>query len=97
MKETSTQSDLNAGRIARIHNALSDAFNPIELQITDDSHLHAGHAGAKDGLGHFSLRIVAAAFANQPRVRCHQMIYAALGDMMKTDIHALSIQASATP
>jgi len=82
-------------RSAMIETLLSDAFSPDELLVKDQSHLHAGHAGAKDGRGHFEVIIVADAFQDRSRIDCHRMIYAALGELMTTDIHALSIRASA--
>lgn len=84
---------MNEQRVRRIEQILMDAFEPSELRIKDQSHLHAGHAGARDGLGHFDVFIVSEAFRDVSRVRRHQMIYAALGDMMQTDIHALAIRA----
>jgi len=83
------------GRCSKIEAMLSKAFSPDELLVKDQSHLHAGHAGAADGRGHFEVRIVAGAFRNCSRIACHRLIYAALGDLMTTDIHALSIRASA--
>lgn len=83
----------NADRIARMKALLREAFTPSELHITDDSHQHAGHAGAQTGKGHFSLRIRGAAFTGMRPVAAHRAIYAALGDMMQTDIHALAIDA----
>lgn len=74
---------------------LTNAFSPDELLVKDQSHLHAGHAGASDGRGHFDVTIVADAFEGCGRVECHRLIYAALGEMMSSDIHALSIHASA--
>ena len=81
-------------RVARIEVLLGEAFSPTHLQVKDQSHLHAGHAGAQDGLGHFDVTIVAAAFAGKRPLERHRMVYDALGDMMETDIHALSIHAS---
>lgn len=66
---------------------------PLQLQIRDDSHLHAGHAGARDGRGHFSVRIVSRAFEGMTPLARHRAVYAALGTLMQTDIHALSIDA----
>jgi BolA protein len=63
--------------------------------VTDDSHLHAGHEGARDGRGHFSVRITSAAFMGKAPLARHRAIYAALGDMMVEDIHALAIEAQA--
>lgn len=65
---------------------------PTLIEIGDDSALHAGHAGARGG-GHFRLHIVADAFAGKNTVARHRLIYAALGDMMTHDIHALAIRA----
>jgi len=82
-------------RLERIREALDAAFQPTHLLVNDDSHLHAGHAGARDGRGHFSVEITSAAFTGRPSLARHRAVYAALGDMMTTDIHALSIQALA--
>jgi BolA protein len=70
-------------------------LEPLQIEIIDESHKHAGHAGARDGGGHYVLRIVSARFAGKNTVARHRMIYSALGDMMKREIHALTIQASA--
>lgn len=80
-------------RVAAIRDALEAAFSPSELEIRDDSHRHAGHAGAKDGRGHFDVRIVSKAFTGMTPLARHRAVYAALGDLMTTDIHALSIRA----
>ena len=69
------------------------ALAPTQLELIDDSALHAGHAGARAGGKHFRLTIVAAAFAGKNTVARHRMIYDALGDLMHRDIHALAIQA----
>ncbi len=66
---------------------------PVKVELIDDSALHAGHAGARSGGGHYRLSIVSAAFAGKNTVARHRMIYAALGDMMRKEIHALAIQA----
>lgn len=87
---------VNADRVERIRLALEDALAPRLLEIRDDSHRHAGHAGARDGRGHFHVRIVSAAFAGMTPVARHRAVYAAVGELMRTDIHALSIEA-ATP
>ncbi|HEY0179982.1 MAG TPA: BolA family protein [Dokdonella sp.] len=83
------------GRIARIRARLEAALAPDELAIEDESHRHAGHAGARDGRGHFRVRIVSAAFRAQAPLARHRAVYAALGDLMQTDIHALAIDARA--
>lgn len=82
-------------RVERIRAALQSALAPLRLEIEDQSHLHAGHAGARTGRGHFHVSIVAAAFAGQSPLACHRLVYAALGSLMDTDIHALSISARA--
>ena len=64
-----------------------------QIDVIDDSHLHAGHAGARDGRGHFRVRIVAKDFEGLRPIQRHQLVYRSLGDMMQTDIHALSIAA----
>lgn len=85
--------DLAGSRVNRIRELLTRELAPQQLVIEDDSHKHAGHAGARDGRGHFSVRIVAGAFAGLPLLARHRRVYAALGDMLQTDIHALAIEA----
>jgi BolA protein len=68
-------------------------LNPTALEIIDESRKHAGHAGARDGGGHYVLHIVSAQFAGNNTVARHRMIYSALGELMKREIHALTIQA----
>ncbi|MEO6138186.1 MAG: BolA family protein [Luteimonas sp.] len=76
---------------------LTAAFAPESLLVTDDSHRHVGHAGARDGRGHFTVEIVSDAFAGMAPLARHRAIYAALGEMMTTDIHALSMRANTPP
>ncbi|WP_411851491.1 BolA family protein [Stenotrophomonas sp. LGBM10] len=83
----------NAERVERIRAALQAAFAPEQLVVEDDSHRHAGHAGARDGRGHFNVQVVSAAFAGMAPLARHRAVYAAVGTMMETDIHALSIDA----
>jgi len=80
-------------RAILIENRLREAFAPRKIEVRDDSRLHAGHEGAKSGGGHFAVTIVSPQFQGKNAVQRHQMIYRALGDMMKKDIHALSIRA----
>jgi len=80
-------------RVAAIRDALDGAFAPTSLEVRDDSQRHAGHAGARDGRGHFVVTIVSAAFTGMSPLARHRAIYAALDGLMATDIHALSIQA----
>ena len=88
---------MSATRAQRLRACLEAQFSPLELLIEDESHLHAGHAGAKDGQSHFRIKIVAAAFVGLSAVARHRMVYAAVGDLMKTDIHALAIEALPPP
>lgn len=69
------------------------SLSPTVLSIQDESHKHAGHAGAQDGRGHFKLLIVSEQFTGLSMLKRHQLVYQALAELLKTDIHALSIQA----
>ena len=80
-------------RQRQIQERLISAFDPVDLLIKDQSHLHAGHAGAKEGKGHYDIRIVSRKFTGNSAVQRHRQVYEALGDLMETDIHALKIQA----
>lgn len=82
-------------RALQIRRRLEAEFAPLELLIKDQSHLHAGHEGAKDGRGHFDVKIVSQAFEGQSRLQRHQSVYSALGDLLQSDIHALRIKALA--
>lgn len=82
-------------RVAEIRRRLEAAFRPVALDVIDDSHKHAGHEGARDGRGHFRVQISAEAFRGKPPLAQHRAIYAALGELMTTDIHALAIQSGA--
>jgi BolA family transcriptional regulator, general stress-responsive regulator len=66
---------------------------PTHIEIVDDSAKHAGHAGARDGGGHYNLTIESAQFAGKSTLARHRLIYAALGDLMQREIHALAIDA----
>lgn len=85
----------NAERVERIRRALDAALAPLELEVGDDSHLHAGHAGAASGGGHFSVRVVSERFEGLRLVMRHRLVYDAVQAMMHTDIHALAITANA--
>jgi len=82
-------------RVTTIRNRLEDALAPTELVVKDQSHLHAGHEGAKEGKGHFEVTIVSDKFDNANRIARHRLVYDALGSFMETDIHALRINAFA--
>lgn len=78
----------------RLRQLLTQAFSPAHLAITDDSHRHAGHAGARpEGETHFRVTIVAEAFVGESRVARQRRVFAALEDLMETRIHALQIKA----
>jgi len=84
-----------SNRIEQMRTRLQRELAPQVLDIVDESHKHVGHAGARDGRGHFRARIVAAAFSGLPLIRRHQLVYAALGELMQTDIHALALDTRA--
>jgi len=83
-----------SSRVAKIRAALQ-ALAPTTLVIVDESHRHAGHEGARDGRGHFAIEIVSPVFAGLAPLARHRRVYEAVGELMQTDIHALSIKASA--
>lgn len=87
-------SDGAVGRI--IAEKLTEAFAPVEIEVTDESHLHAGHAGARpQGETHFRVKVVAEAFAGRPPVQRHRMINEVLADELAGPVHALAIKADA--
>lgn len=86
---------MSEDRQALIRKELERQFQPTELLIKDQSHLHAGHAGARDGKGHFDVTIVSPAFSGVNRLQRHRMVYDALSKLIETDIHALRIKAFA--
>ena len=80
-------------RVAAIRAALATALAPQSLKVEDESHRHAGHEGARDGRGHFRVDVISEAFVGMNPTARHRAVYAAVGDLMVTDIHALSIRA----
>lgn len=82
-------------RVEMIRERLEAVFAPGDLEIIDESHLHAGHSG-HGGAGHFQVRIVSDKFNGQATLARHRMVYLALDDIMRTEIHALSIKAIAS-
>jgi BolA protein len=88
-------SEVNQTRIEQIRAALEAALSTDSLEITDESHLHAGHAGARSGKGHFHVKIVASEFAGLTLVKRHRLVYNAVGELMDREIHALGIEAIA--
>lgn len=85
---------MNQDRIHEIRKRIDASLEPVSLEIIDESHKHAGHAGAKDGRGHFLVRVTSEKFEGLRPLQRHRLVYAAVGDLMETDIHALSIEAS---
>lgn len=83
----------NTDRVAMIRQRLQQTLNPEAIEIEDDSHKHAGHAGARSGGGHFNVRVVSQQFEGKNLLERHRMVYAAMGDAMQNEIHALSIVA----
>ena len=80
-------------RAQRIVSELQRELHTDRVELIDDSHLHAGHAGARDGRGHFRVRVISPDFAGLRPLQRHQLVYRSLGELMQTDIHALSIIA----
>lgn len=78
--------------VDEIRRRLTEALAPVELDVVDEGHKHASHANA--GKGHFHVRIVSAAFAGQPPLKRHRLVYAPLQGLMDRGIHALSIDAT---
>jgi len=81
-------------RVMMIRESLEKTFSPSSLEIIDDSHMHAGHASA-GGAGHFTVKITAEAFVGKMPLQRHRMIFAALDELMQSEIHALTIEANA--
>jgi Stress-induced morphogen (activity unknown) len=80
-------------RVTMIKERLEKALSTTRIAVIDESHLHTGHAGAKSGGGHFSVTIVSDKFTGQSMIQRHRMVYLAVDDLMRTEIHALSIKA----
>ena len=84
---------MSKNRIDMIRQCLQTALAPQSLEIIDDSDKHAGHSSA-GGMGHFTVNICAAAFEGKSLLQRHRLVYDAMGDLMQTEVHALSIHAS---
>jgi len=80
-------------RLELIRDRLQRALAPTRLEVEDESHLHRGHPGARDGRGHFRVTLVSEAFRGRSPIERHRLVYQALGELMQTEIHALSIDA----
>lgn len=80
-------------RTATIERLLRESLSPTSVLVKDQSHLHEGHAGAREGKGHFDVTIVSEEFEGLNRIARHRLVYDALGSFMASDIHALRISA----
>ena len=79
-------------RRSRIEHKLRERLDAVHVEVIDDSHLHAGHAGARGGAGHYRATVVSPRFDGISRVAAQRLVYEALDDEMGTEIHALSIR-----
>ncbi len=84
---------MNNKRIEMIRQRLEEKLAPQSLEIIDDSHKHAGHSSA-EGMGHFTVNICTSAFEGTSLIQRHRLVYAAVADLMQTEVHALSIHAA---
>ena len=82
-----------SGRATALRERLEHKFQPLELSVEDEGHLHVGHAN--EGRGHFRVRIVAEAFRGLTPIARHRLVHAALEDLMKSEVHAIAIEAKA--
>lgn len=82
-------------RVEGIRTRLREALDTDEISVIDESHQHVGHPGARTGLGHFTVIARSPAFTGKSMIERHRLVYGALGEMMQTDIHAVSIRALA--
>jgi len=87
---------MSNSRVLAIRARLIAVFSPTELEVIDDSHKHVGHPGARDGKGHFRVKIASPQFAGRKPIERHRMVFEALDSLLKTDIHAISVSATAT-
>lgn len=87
----------NQVRIQKIQDALNTHFKPCTIDLIDEGALHRGHAGAASGHGHFALELTSQKFAGLTPIARQRLVYEALGDLMKTDIHALRFIGLHTP
>ena len=93
IKATDETTEAIPDRVAMIERRLRRALSINSIKVVDESHLHVGHPGAASGGGHFHVTITAKNFDGLPMLARHRLIYEALGDAMRTEIHALSIKA----
>ena len=84
---------MTSPRADRIKSVLEHAFAPARVTVLDDSARHASHAGARDGAGHFAVRIESQEFTGRSRLERHRLVYQALAELLPREIHALNIEA----
>jgi BolA protein len=84
---------MTSPRAERIKSMLEQAFSSALVAVEDDSARHAGHVGARDGAGHFLVRIESEDFTGRSRLERHRLVYKALAEMLPREIHALNIEA----
>jgi BolA protein len=84
---------MTSPRVERIRTLLERAFADARVAVIDDSARHAGHAGARDGAGHYIVRIESQDFTGRSRLERHRLVYGALSDLLPREIHALNIEA----
>jgi BolA protein len=84
---------MNSARVELLRERLQTALRPTAIEIEDQSHLHAGHPGAREGKGHFRVKIISDSFADLRPLQRHKLVYDAVTDLMESDVHALSIEA----
>jgi BolA protein len=84
---------MTSPRAERIKAMLEQAFSSAQVAVQDDSARHAGHAGARDGAGHFLVRIESEDFSGRSRLERHRLVYNALAEMLPGEIHAINIEA----
>lgn len=84
---------MSAARVAAIRQRISAALQPSVIEVIDEGHLHVGHEGARDGRGHFRVRVVSEKFQGLRPLQRHRLVYDAVGDLMQSDIHALAVTA----
>jgi BolA protein len=86
-----TKPDTENTRAAAIEQRLKETFKPARCLVEDESAMHAGHAGAASGGGHYRIELISTAFEGKNRLARHRLVYDCLNDMMQRDIHALAI------
>jgi BolA protein len=84
---------MTQARVEAIRARIEAALSPLAIEVTDESNLHVGHEGARDGRGHFRVRVVSQRFVGLRPIERHRLVYAAVGALMLTDVHALAVTA----